>query len=381
MIPRSFTLQNAVRIVLHAISSSAGRHYRYITPVMSFVSEQYVKVYVRVNYSRVESTKTPVNHSMVFKCTECPNEHSNPLMVLATEENSPSPVMVNTLKLKKTQCEECGGDLAITGPIWGAQTICYDLAARLWNLLNSSSFSLPLNSYTIILAMLHTMNAERTLGFDPTTISFVDFNIFFQAAPGPNKMILGSALRNAGFKLVRSYNQRYVWKTNAPRSYIFDIFRAWRKMVYREKFFENVEKDSPLSKCLKNPSKPVSFNRPKNVVEENEPQLFFTSQSPKLTSYKNLVPKYPKKPVNVTNSDQKATSAIEESEENEKLYSDQQPLESKEQLQGYLVFNLSLFAIMFGVLYLSCASLPKVCLLYTSPSPRDGLLSRMPSSA
>ena len=25
--------------------------------------------------------------------------------------------------------------------------------------------------------------------------------------------------------------------------------------------------------------------------------------------------------------------------------------------------------------------LPKICLLYTSPSPRDGLLSRMPSSA
>ena len=25
--------------------------------------------------------------------------------------------------------------------------------------------------------------------------------------------------------------------------------------------------------------------------------------------------------------------------------------------------------------------LPKACLLYTSPSPRDGLLSRMPSSA
>ena len=26
-------------------------------------------------------------------------------------------------------------------------------------------------------------------------------------------------------------------------------------------------------------------------------------------------------------------------------------------------------------------NLPKICLLYTSPSPRDGLLSRMPSSA
>ena len=28
-----------------------------------------------------------------------------------------------------------------------------------------------------------------------------------------------------------------------------------------------------------------------------------------------------------------------------------------------------------------CLGLPLVCLLYTSPSPRDGLLSRMPSSA
>ena len=29
----------------------------------------------------------------------------------------------------------------------------------------------------------------------------------------------------------------------------------------------------------------------------------------------------------------------------------------------------------------SCIRLDKTCLLYTSPSPRDGLLSRMPSSA
>ena len=34
-----------------------------------------------------------------------------------------------------------------------------------------------------------------------------------------------------------------------------------------------------------------------------------------------------------------------------------------------------------GVQNLLCHYLPEVCLLYTSPSPRDGLLSRMPSSA
>ena len=33
------------------------------------------------------------------------------------------------------------------------------------------------------------------------------------------------------------------------------------------------------------------------------------------------------------------------------------------------------------IITLSYVELPMICLLYTSPSPRDGLLSRMPSSA
>ena len=34
-----------------------------------------------------------------------------------------------------------------------------------------------------------------------------------------------------------------------------------------------------------------------------------------------------------------------------------------------------------GVGKIMCRARPESCLLYTSPSPRDGLLSRMPSSA
>ena len=34
-----------------------------------------------------------------------------------------------------------------------------------------------------------------------------------------------------------------------------------------------------------------------------------------------------------------------------------------------------------GIAEVCALHLPNVCLLYTSPSPRDGLLSRMPSSA
>ena len=44
------------------------------------------------------------------------------------------------------------------------------------------------------------------------------------------------------------------------------------------------------------------------------------------------------------------------------------------------------FSVMRGVLLFTCSAFllagqVQACLLYTSPSPRDGLLSRMPSSA
>ena len=47
--------------------------------------------------------------------------------------------------------------------------------------------------------------------------------------------------------------------------------------------------------------------------------------------------------------------------------------------EKYLIFGTFLFSK--GDFTISIPQLSKVCLLYTSPSPRDGLLSRMPSSA
>ena len=53
-------------------------------------------------------------------------------------------------------------------------------------------------------------------------------------------------------------------------------------------------------------------------------------------------------------------------------------------LGGFSAFfsHAPLVVIVFATLVMAIASLfTEVCLLYTSPSPRDGLLSRMPSSA
>ena len=52
----------------------------------------------------------------------------------------------------------------------------------------------------------------------------------------------------------------------------------------------------------------------------------------------------------------------------------------------FAVIGLMVFTLLFGVLemgrlYFTVNALDEACLLYTSPSPRDATLSRMPSSA
>ena len=58
-----------------------------------------------------------------------------------------------------------------------------------------------------------------------------------------------------------------------------------------------------------------------------------------------------------------------------RLYNSTEPIEIIKQLSKRYVPHILYIADLDAI------SHDKVCLLYTSPSPRDGLLSRMPSSA
>ena len=53
----------------------------------------------------------------------------------------------------------------------------------------------------------------------------------------------------------------------------------------------------------------------------------------------------------------------------------------KVELTGRFDLPYGAHQLMRFDLHLGAADKPIICLLYTSPSPRDGLLSRMPSSA
>ena len=56
-------------------------------------------------------------------------------------------------------------------------------------------------------------------------------------------------------------------------------------------------------------------------------------------------------------------------------------LDESEEYFNPVIFDFLLFASEAALGAPADAPFPITCLLYTSPSPRDGLLSRMPSSA
>ena len=59
-------------------------------------------------------------------------------------------------------------------------------------------------------------------------------------------------------------------------------------------------------------------------------------------------------------------------------------LKDQQAIEGEARLSVVLFDDQYQVLYAAtplAEAQPLTCLLYTSPSPRDGLLSRMPSSA
>ena len=56
-------------------------------------------------------------------------------------------------------------------------------------------------------------------------------------------------------------------------------------------------------------------------------------------------------------------------------------LEAEKYLYIYDIFRKSFNTYGYDLIELPTIEYKEFCLLYTSPSPRDGLLSRMPSSA
>jgi tRNA (guanine26-N2/guanine27-N2)-dimethyltransferase len=70
-------IKNALRIVLSTVSSAASRHCRYIEPMISFQTDFYLRVFLRVWKGKKECAQSGTKIGNVYNCNSCGNYEYN----------------------------------------------------------------------------------------------------------------------------------------------------------------------------------------------------------------------------------------------------------------------------------------------------------------
>ncbi|CAM9366856.1 unnamed protein product, partial [Choristocarpus tenellus] len=262
----------SLRILLHAISTSAARYRRSMAPVLSVALDHYVRVYVRILDSPAEALLAGRKAAYVFQSEWCPSFFLQP--VVPSPPSQPAPLYFETqtqdsaatsspLPVEKKRCLpplgggtclETGGPVCLGGPIWsgpihnrewvmlaiemttidtkgpahggeGGQGENEDHATRAMDSEGQLVNSPRLVSGPRLTSLLQAVSHEL-----PDVPLFYHLRGVFAAlglSRSPKRDQLASVLRNLGFRVSGMHRDPLALKTDAPDSIVWDILRCW----------------------------------------------------------------------------------------------------------------------------------------------------------
>ncbi|KZT58962.1 N2,N2-dimethylguanosine tRNA methyltransferase [Calocera cornea HHB12733] len=246
----------ALRLVLHAISSSAARYGRTITPLLSLSIDFYVRLFVRVRTSPLEVKHAASRTGTVYVCSGCQAAHLQPLGRVV-----PDAKQGREFKLAQgppggtagEYCAECGGRFHVAGPMWIGALHERAFVQRVLAHVTASDET-AYGTHARMRGML-TVAAEELdtpFFFSPAALA----GLFHCVCPSLQEVV--SALLNAGHACTRSHALAGSVKTTASREEVHDIFRCWIKS--HPVNMSKVKEGSPTKRLLeKEPKKEADF--------------------------------------------------------------------------------------------------------------------------
>ncbi|EPT06176.1 hypothetical protein FOMPIDRAFT_133734 [Fomitopsis schrenkii] len=269
----------ALRLVLHALSTSATKYGRYIEPLLSLSIDFYVRVFVRVNTAPNEVKKALSKTSTYYVCSWCQAFHEQPLGKMVENVHAKSGNVNLHFKARTgppvaNKCPECNSPLHIAGPMWSgpihdpafvgkvlehveASADHYGTSARMKGMLTVAKEELVRPFY---------FTADRVAGH------------FHCVCPSLDE--IASALLHAGHEVSRSHAAPGSIKTTATHADIFDIYRSWIKThpVHRDK----ISPHSPSFHLLdKEPKSEANFkHHPKSVTSSSKVKILRYQMNP-----------------------------------------------------------------------------------------------------
>eukprot|EP00126_Sphaerothecum_destruens_P003028 Sdes_comp16509_c0_seq1m5825 len=100
--------ESGLRIVLSCIQNHAGRHKKYIVPMLSLSIDFYCRVFVRVYTSPSQVKNNCTKLSYAYACTGCESFHLQPLAT-CTQKNSSKSYQPSKGPSVPASCPDCGG--------------------------------------------------------------------------------------------------------------------------------------------------------------------------------------------------------------------------------------------------------------------------------
>ncbi|KAF2016089.1 TRM-domain-containing protein [Aaosphaeria arxii CBS 175.79] len=262
--------EGGLRLLLHAIASSAGRYGMAIEPLLSLSIDYYIRVFVRVRKSPNEVKLLAGKTMIVYHCDSGCGSWSTQFLA----RNKAKQNRDGTSSYKHSfaaapsadqHCEHCGFKTHLSGPMYGGPIHNVGFIQRVLAQLNEAERSVY-PTYNRIEGMLRTALEEITYGAksaettedgvtkqlgpiipksDPAAID--DWPFFFIPSAisrvlhcqAPSLAAMRGALRHAGFRVTMSHCKPGSIRTDAPWTAIWHILLEW------------VRQRAPLKNALK----------------------------------------------------------------------------------------------------------------------------------
>lgn len=250
--------EGGLRLILHAIASSAGRYGMAIEPLLSLSIDYYIRVFVRVRRSPNEVKLLAGKTMIVYHCDNGCGSWTTQFLARnkATQNRDGTPSYKHSFAAAPTTdhlCSHCGFKAHLSGPMYGGPLHNVGFIERVLAQLNEVDRE-TYPTFDRIEGMLHTALEEMTFGVQSKTSNnldeskqleplipradpaAIDLNPFFFTPSSISKVIhcsapslaaMRGALRHAGYKVTMSHCKAGTIRTNASWTAIWHIMLEW----------------------------------------------------------------------------------------------------------------------------------------------------------
>jgi tRNA (guanine26-N2/guanine27-N2)-dimethyltransferase len=256
--------EGGLRLILHAIATSAARHGIAIEPLLSLSIDFYARVFVRIRRQPVEVKFLAGKTMVVYNCDEgCGAWTTQPIARTQARENAKGETIYKYQlghgPSASPNCEYCGFKTHVAGPMWGGplhnshfiqrmldvlpslDNTVYGTIPRMEGMLSIAlqeailSHPLPSNSTTTpsdpasdppqtnmpIQRVDPALSDPHPFFFIPSTLAKV------LHCNAPSDAALRGALMHLGYRVARSHTKPSSIRTDAPWAVIWEVMREW----------------------------------------------------------------------------------------------------------------------------------------------------------